>query len=80
MSSNTICPLPKESDIPSEKVRKTSGYLDDTKQALVTNTYNFSKKGILKWLKKGKSKPNIEEEAITPPISAENKSYTVNKI
>ena len=29
--------------------------------------------------KEGKSKPNIVEEAITSPISAENKFYTVNK-
>ena len=38
MSSNIIVPLPKESDNPSEKVRKTSGDLDDTKQALATTT------------------------------------------
>ena len=38
MSSNTIGPLPKKSDTPSEKVRKTSGYLDDTKQELVITT------------------------------------------
>ena len=36
MSSNTIGPLPKESDNPSEKVRKASEDLDDTKQALVS--------------------------------------------
>ena len=36
MSPNTIFPLPKESDTPGEKVRKTSGDLDDTRQALVT--------------------------------------------
>ena len=29
MLANTIGPLPKESDNPSEKVGKTSGYLDD---------------------------------------------------
>ena len=38
MSSNIIGPLPKESDNPSEKVRKTSGDLDDIKKALVTTT------------------------------------------
>ena len=38
MSSNTICPLPKESDTPSEKVRKKGGDLDDTKNLLVTTT------------------------------------------
>ena len=45
MSSNNISPLPKEYDTPSEKVRKTSGYLDDTKQVLVNNTDTFVKKG-----------------------------------
>ena len=38
MSSNISNPLPKKSDNPSKKVRKTSGYLDDTKKALVTAT------------------------------------------
>ena len=38
MSSNTIFPLPKESNTPSEKVRKISGYLDDNKTILVTTT------------------------------------------
>ena len=37
MSSNTIVPLPKEYDNPSEKVRKLSGDLDDIKMELVTN-------------------------------------------
>ena len=45
MSSNNISPLPKEYDTPSEKVRKTSGYLDDTKQALVTTTDKVFKEG-----------------------------------
>ena len=35
MSSNTIGPLPKKYDNPSEKVRKSSGYLDDNNKALV---------------------------------------------
>ena len=43
MSPNTISPLPKESDTPSEKVRKTSGDLDDTIYALVANTDTFVK-------------------------------------
>ena len=30
--------MPKESDTPSEKVRETSGDLDDTKHALFTTT------------------------------------------
>ena len=38
MSSNIIGPFPKESDNSSEKVRKTSGDLDDTKNALVITT------------------------------------------
>ena len=38
MSSNIIGPLPKESDNPSETVRKKGGDLDDTKKALVTTT------------------------------------------
>ena len=38
MSPYTISPLPKESDTPSENVRKKSGDLDDTKHALVTTT------------------------------------------
>ena len=43
MSPNIILPSPKEFDTPSEKVRKTSGNLDDTKQALVTTTDTFGK-------------------------------------
>ena len=38
MSSNISDPLPKKSDNPSEKVRKTSGDLDDTEKALVPTT------------------------------------------
>ena len=45
MSSNTIFTLPKESDTPSERVRKTSGDLDDTKHALVTTTDTVVKEG-----------------------------------
>ena len=36
MSSNTIGPLPNEYYNTSEKGRKTSGYLDDTRKAWVT--------------------------------------------
>ena len=69
MSSNTICPLHKESDTSSEKVRKTSWYLDDTKQAFVTNNDKVVKEGNTDIVdKEGKYKPNIVEEAITPPI------------
>ena len=38
MSSNISDPLSKKCDNPSEKVRKTSGDLDDTKKALVFTT------------------------------------------
>ena len=38
MTSNIIGPLPKESYNPSEKVRKTSGDLDDTKKIFVFTT------------------------------------------
>ena len=45
ISSNTICPLSKESDNPSEKVRKTGGDLYDIKKTLVTTTETFVKEG-----------------------------------
>ena len=45
MSSNIIGPLPKESDTPSERVRKTSGDLDDIKKALVNTTDMVVKEG-----------------------------------
>ena len=45
MSSNTIWPLPKESDTPSEKVIKTGGDLGDTNQSLVTTNYTVVKEG-----------------------------------
>ena len=45
MSSNISDPLPKKSDNPSEKVRKTSGYLDETKKALVATTDTIVKEG-----------------------------------
>ena len=62
MSSNTICPFHKESDTPSEKVRKTSGDLDDTKQALVTTTDTVFKEGNTDMVdKEGRSKPNVVE-------------------
>ena len=62
MSSNTICPFPKLYDTPSEKVRKTSGDLDDTKQALVTTTTTVVKKGNTDMVdKEEKPKPNVVE-------------------
>ena len=39
----------------------------------------LSKKGILTWLKKGKTGKKIAEEAITPPISEKKEIDTVNK-
>ena len=55
MSSNTIFPLPKEYDTTSEKVRKTSENLDDTKQALITTTDTVVKEGSTGMVdKKGK--------------------------
>ena len=55
MSSNTIVPLPKESDNTVEKVRKTSVDLDDTEKELVTNTDTVSKEGNTDmFYKKGK--------------------------
>ena len=66
MSSNTICPLLKESDNPSERVRKTSGDLDDTKHALVTTTDTVVKEGNTDTVDKKKS--NFAKETITPPI------------
>ena len=52
MSSNTIGPFPKESDNPSENVRKTRGDLNDIKNKFSLLLKRFSKKGILTWLKK----------------------------
>ena len=43
MSSNISDPLPNKSDDPSERVRKKSGDLDDTKNALVPTTYTVVK-------------------------------------
>ena len=62
--------MPEESYNPSEKVRKTSGYLDDTKKELVATTDKVVKGGNNDMVdKKGKTKPNAVKESITPPIS-----------
>ena len=45
MSSNIIVTLPKEYDNTSEKVIKTSVYLDDTKKTLVFTTDTVVKEG-----------------------------------
>ena len=69
MSSNISDPLPKKSDNPSEKVRKKSGDLYETKKALVTTTDTVVKEGKNDMVdKKMKIKPNVVKEAITPPI------------
>ena len=80
MSSNIIGPLPKESDNQSEKVRKKWGFGIYKKRHWSLLLTRLSKKGILTWLtKKKKTEPNLVKEAITPPISAKKKIYTVNK-
>ena len=45
MSSNISDPLPNKYHNPSEKFRKTSGYLDNTKKALVDTTDKVVKEG-----------------------------------
>ena len=53
-----------------KKVIKTSGDLDYTKQALLTNTDTFFRYGNTDMVdKERKSKQNVVEESITPPIS-----------
>ena len=79
MSLNTIFPLPKESDTPSEKVRKIGGDLDDTKHALVTTTHTVVKEGNAEMVdREDKSKQNVVGESITSPILSK-KIDTVNK-
>ena len=57
MSSNIIGPLHKESDNPSEKVRKTSGDLYDTKNDLVFTNAMVVKEGNIDMVdKKGRQK------------------------
>ena len=80
ISSNSIGPLPNLSVNPSEKFIKTSGYLDNTKKALVTTTDKVVKEGNTDMVdKKIKTKPNVVKEYITSPISEKNKIDTVNK-
>ena len=71
MSSNIIGPLPKKSDAPSEKVKKSIGYFDDIENPLVTTIDIVDKKV--------KSKLNVVEEANTCPISSKNKTEKFNK-
>ena len=58
MSSNIIVPLPNESDNPSEKVIKTGGGLDDTKNTLVTTIDTVVKEGNTDMVEK-KGKQNL---------------------
>ena len=70
MSSNISDPLPKKSYNSSERVRKTSGGLDNTKKSLVFTTDAVVKKSNTDMVdKKSKTKPNVVKESITPPIS-----------
>ena len=62
MSSNTSDPFQNKSDDPSEKVRKTRGDLDETKNVLVTTTNPVVKEGNTDM----ETKPNVVKEAITP--------------
>ena len=62
-------PSPKKYDNPSEKVRKTSGDLDDTKKALVFTTGMIFKQGNYDTVDKKEKKPNVMKESATPPIS-----------
>ena len=43
MSSNIIGPLPKKSDEPNERVEKSSGYLYDIENSLVTTINTVDK-------------------------------------
>ena len=74
MSSNISDPLPKKYYNPSITVRKTSGYLDETKNLLVTTTDTVFKEENTEM----GTKPNVVREAITSPI-AKKKIDTVNK-
>ena len=60
MPSNISDPLPRKYDNPSERVRKISGELDDTKKALVFTTDMVVKEKNTEMLdKKRKTKPNV---------------------
>ena len=56
MSSNISDPSPKKSDNPSEKVRKTGGYLDETEKALVATTETVIKEGNTEMVYKKRKK------------------------
>ena len=79
MSPNTSDPFPKKSDTPGEKVRKTSGDLDETEKALVNSTDTAVKEGNTEMVVKKGTKPNVVKESITPPISEKKSIDTVKK-
>ena len=56
MSSNISDLLPKKSDNPSGKVKKTSGDLDNTKKELVTKNDRVVKEGNTDMLDKSENK------------------------
>ena len=63
MSYNIIGLLPKESDNPSEKVRKISGCLDGTKKELVFTTDTVVREVSTDMVdRKRKTKPNVVKE------------------
>ena len=69
----------KKYDNPSERVRKTSGDLDNIKKALVTNTDTVVKEGNTDMLDKKKEKNKKVKESITPNIKEKKKIDKVNK-
>ena len=80
MSSNISDILPNKYDNPGEKVRKTSGDLDETEKSLVATTYTVDKEGNTEMVdKKSKTKPNVGKESITYPVSSKKNIDTVKK-
>ena len=66
--------MPKKYDNPSERVRKTSGDLDEAKKALITTTNTIFNEGNTDM----GTKPNVVKESITNTIAKKNID-TVNK-
>ena len=78
MPSNIIGPLPKKSDTPIEKVRKSSGDLDYIRKSLVTTIDTVVKEGTTDTFDKKGGKPNM---VINPVLLLLQKKTidTVNK-
>ena len=78
VSSNTLGLLTKKSDIPSEKVRKSSGDLDYIRKSLVTTIDTVVKEGTTDTFDKKGGKPNM---VINPVLLLLQKKTidTVNK-